>query len=107
MNFSGRDLSFLLKEQYDDKYLKDVYECPVVTYEELRRNMVATKGPVRIQYNTREQYKSLTKIVGLMDDFKSGVPRTGYHGIVSFFFNGQRVYLAPNINWKGYDLSWS
>lgn len=84
-----------------------MYETDVVTYEELRRGMVKTKGPVRIQYNTKDQYKRTAKMLGLMDDFKSGVPRTGYQGIVSFFHKGQRVYLAPNTNWRGYDLSWS
>lgn len=39
--------------------------------------------------------------------FQSGVPRTGYLGIVSFYYNNQRVYLAPSNNWRGYDLSWS
>ncbi|XP_059612919.1 alpha-1,3-mannosyl-glycoprotein 2-beta-N-acetylglucosaminyltransferase [Phlebotomus argentipes] len=105
--FSKMNLTNLLKSNYDETFLKHVYECPVVTFEELRRRMVMTKDPVRIQYNTKDQYKKVTKMLGLMDDFKSGVPRTGYHGIVSFFYNNQRVYLAPNINWKGYDLSWS
>uniref|UniRef100_A0A6B2EET9 Alpha-1,3-mannosyl-glycoprotein 2-beta-N-acetylglucosaminyltransferase n=1 Tax=Phlebotomus kandelakii TaxID=1109342 RepID=A0A6B2EET9_9DIPT len=105
--FSKMNLTYLLKSNYDVTFLKHVYECPVVTFEELRRRMITTKEPVRIQYNTKDQYKKATKMLGLMDDFKSGVPRTGYHGIVSFYYNNQRVYLAPNRNWKGYDLSWS
>lgn len=36
-----------------------------------------------------------------------GVPRTAYHGIVSFYYSNQRVYLAPSSNWKGYDPTWS
>lgn len=98
-----------------------------MTFDELRRNLVALDGPVRIQYNNRDQYKRITRMLGLMDDFKvciaviwflythyqllsilqSGVPRTAYHGIVSFYYNKRRVHLAPNANWKGYDLSWS
>uniref|UniRef100_A0A7G3AQE2 Alpha-1,3-mannosyl-glycoprotein 2-beta-N-acetylglucosaminyltransferase n=1 Tax=Lutzomyia longipalpis TaxID=7200 RepID=A0A7G3AQE2_LUTLO len=105
--FTKMNMTYLLKTNYDATFLKHVYELPVVTYEELRRGMVSTKDPIRIQYNTKDQYKKTTKMLGLMDDFKSGVPRTGYHGIVSFFYNNQRVYLAPNRNWKGYDLSWS
>ena len=42
-----------------------------------------------------------------MDDFKSGVPRMAYRGIVSFTYSGTRVYLAPNTNWPGYDPKWS
>lgn len=41
-----------------------------MTYEELRRGMISTKDPVRIQYNTKDQYKRTAKLLGLMDDFK-------------------------------------
>uniref|UniRef100_A0A1L8E1W6 Alpha-1,3-mannosyl-glycoprotein 2-beta-N-acetylglucosaminyltransferase n=1 Tax=Nyssomyia neivai TaxID=330878 RepID=A0A1L8E1W6_9DIPT len=105
--FTKMNMTYLLKTNYDATFLKNVYELPVVIYEELRRGSVNRKDPLRIQYNTKDQYKKITKMLGLMDDFKSGVPRTGYHGIVSFYYNNQRVFLAPNRNWKGYDLSWS
>ena len=42
-----------------------------------------------------------------MDDFKSGVPRLAYRGIVTFMRGNIRVYLAPNKNWAGYDPKWS
>lgn len=42
----------------------------MVTYEELRRGMITTKDPVRIQYNTKEQFMRTAKMLGLMDDFK-------------------------------------
>ncbi|XP_075166951.1 alpha-1,3-mannosyl-glycoprotein 2-beta-N-acetylglucosaminyltransferase [Haematobia irritans] len=105
--FTKMNLSYLLKDNYDRTFLKEIYTYPVVTYDELRRNLITRDGPVRIQYNTRDVYKRTTKMLGLMDDFKSGVPRTAYHGVVSFMHNKRRVYLAPNVNWKGYDLSWS
>lgn len=107
VEFTKMNLTYLLKQNYDKQFVDQVYSCPVVTFEEIRRGLVTTKNPVRIQYNTKDQYKRTAKLLGLMDDFKSGVPRTGYMGIVSFFYNNQRVYLAPNNNWKGYDLTWS
>ena len=33
--------------------------------------------------------------------FQSGVPRTGYRGVVTFMHKGRRVYLAPSADWKG------
>lgn len=107
VQFSKINMSYLLKDNYDKAFLKQVYVLPLVTFDELRRNLIALEGPVRIQYNNRDQYKRITRMLGLMDDFKSGVPRTAYHGIVSFYYNKRRVHLAPNANWKGYDLSWS
>ncbi|CAO1326700.1 unnamed protein product [Diamesa tonsa] len=105
--FSKKDLTYLLQSNYDEAFKKEVYQTPIVTYEELRRGLVKTKDAVRIQYNNRNQYKSTAKMLGLMDDFKSGVPRTAYLGVISFFFNNQRVYLAPSANWIQYDPSWS
>ncbi|CAO1352883.1 unnamed protein product [Diamesa serratosioi] len=105
--FSKKDLTYLLQSNYDEAFKTKVYQTPIVTYEELRRGLVKTKDAVRIQYNNRNQYKSTAKMLGLMDDFKSGVPRTAYLGVISFFFNNQRVYLAPSANWIQYDPSWS
>lgn len=109
VDFSSRNLTYLLQVPYDNDYLNRVYNAPVVTAADVRTNTNLPRGsvPVRIAYHTKDAYKNNVKLLGLMDDFKSGVPRTGYHGIVSFFYNGRRVYLAPNKNWKGYDLTWS
>uniref|UniRef100_T1GJB1 Alpha-1,3-mannosyl-glycoprotein 2-beta-N-acetylglucosaminyltransferase n=1 Tax=Megaselia scalaris TaxID=36166 RepID=T1GJB1_MEGSC len=61
VNFSKLNLNYLLKENYDNTFLKNVYTLPVVTFEELRRNMIKMDGPVRIQYNTKDQYSVLVK----------------------------------------------
>lgn len=68
--FTQRDLNGLQQNAYDDTFLTMVYECPVVTFDELRRGIVESKGAVRIQYNTKDQYKRMAKLLGLMDDFK-------------------------------------
>lgn len=68
--FSKKDLGYLLQSNYDEAFKKEVYQTPIVTYEELRRGLVKTKDAVRIQYNNRNQYKSTAKMLGLMDDFK-------------------------------------
>ncbi|XP_055603451.1 alpha-1,3-mannosyl-glycoprotein 2-beta-N-acetylglucosaminyltransferase [Uranotaenia lowii] len=107
VSFTKLNLTYLQKSIYDEAFMGTVYQSPVVTLEELKRGQVTTKDPIRITYLTKEQYKRATKSLGLMDDFKSGVPRTAYRGVVSFFYNGQRVYLAPKVSWKGYDLTWS
>nr|CAG4640874.1 EOG090X06K9 [Eulimnadia texana] len=107
ISFPTMQLEYLLRDNYDRDFVGQVYNTPIVTAQDLRNNDVKYEGPVRITYHTKSVYKSATKLLGLMDDFKSGVPRTAYRGIVSFFFSGRRVYLAPNANWKGYDPTWS
>lgn len=129
---SSEGISYF-QDNYDIQFVQQVYNSSVVTFNELKNGLIRHDRPVRIQYNTKDSYKITAKMLGLMDDFKvrkqfdywlkivkfgwrrvidfcvlqSGVPRTGYRGIVSFFSNGRRVYFAPNAEWKQYDPTWS
>ncbi|KAF2885396.1 hypothetical protein ILUMI_20794 [Ignelater luminosus] len=105
--FTKMNLSYLMKDIYDNELIRTVYQSAVVSYQELKDDKIAYDGPVRIIYHTKDAFKRTAKLLGLMDDFRSGVPRTGYRGIVTFHYKGRTVYLAPNMNWKGYELSWS
>ncbi|XP_012289229.1 alpha-1,3-mannosyl-glycoprotein 2-beta-N-acetylglucosaminyltransferase isoform X2 [Orussus abietinus] len=105
--FTKMNLTYLLKDYYDIAFVHEVYQSKVVSYSELKSGNIITAGPVRIPYYTRQAYKNTAKMLGLMDDFRSGVPRTGYRGVVTFFYNGRRVHLAPSANWNGYDITWS
>ncbi|NXJ73029.1 MGAT1 acetylglucosaminyltransferase, partial [Rostratula benghalensis] len=105
--FTRLDLSYLRKEEYERTFLPKVYSLPEVKVEELQGNPPGELGAVRLQYSGRDSFKALAKALGLMDDLKSGVPRAGYRGIVSFVYRGRRVYLAPPADWRGYDPTWS
>ncbi|XP_031332822.1 alpha-1,3-mannosyl-glycoprotein 2-beta-N-acetylglucosaminyltransferase [Photinus pyralis] len=105
--FTKMNLSYLMKDIYDSEFVRTVYQSAVVSYQELKDNAITYDGSVRIIYHTRDVYKRTAKLLGLMDDFKSGVPRTGYKGIVTFNYKGRTVYLTPSLNWKGYDPTWS
>ncbi|KAM6107025.1 alpha-1,3-mannosyl-glycoprotein 2-beta-N-acetylglucosaminyltransferase isoform 1-T2 [Phoenicopterus ruber ruber] len=105
--FTQLDLSYLKKEEYERSFLPKVYAAPEVRVEELQGNRRRDLGAVRLQYSGRDSFKAFAKALGLMDDLKSGVPRAGYRGIVSFVYRGRRVYLAPPADWTGYDPAWS
>ncbi|XKL66758.1 hypothetical protein PGB90_010178 [Kerria lacca] len=80
-----------------------VYNSPIVNIEELKMNTIFTKGSVRILYDSKEKLKKIAKSIGLMDDFKSGVPRTAYMGIISFVYKKRRVFITPDWSFKGYE----
>lgn len=107
VQFTKMDLSYLHKDVYDVDFVKKVYDSPIISYEELKTGKISFDGDVRIQYHTKDMFKRTAKMLGLMDDFRSGVPRTAYRGIVTFMYNKRRVYLAPSANWKGYNIKWS
>lgn len=106
VDFTKLNLTYLLKNEYDNNFVEMVYRAPLVSINELKNKQISHNDPVRIIYYTKNNLKSLTKLFGLMDDFKSGVPRTAYKGIISFTYDNRRVYLAPVKEWHNYDPSW-
>ncbi|XP_064471603.1 alpha-1,3-mannosyl-glycoprotein 2-beta-N-acetylglucosaminyltransferase-like [Ornithodoros turicata] len=105
--FTKKDLSYLKKDNYDVTFVKEVYGSPSVTIKQLLKGGVEGSEPVRVTYDSKASFKTIAKSLSLMDDFKSGVPRTGYRGVVSIMYHGRRVYIAPPADWKGYNKSWS
>lgn len=105
--FTKLDLSYLKEDAYRGAFEREVYAAPTVTYEEIARGRLKGAGPFRLQYSSRDGFKLLARNLGIMDDFKSGVPRTGYRGVVTFVSRGRRVFLAPPPGWSQYDATWS
>ncbi|ESO90960.1 hypothetical protein LOTGIDRAFT_217488 [Lottia gigantea] len=106
--FSKMDLSYLKKERYDTEFLQEVYNSPEMTVTEVVVSANKPKlHPVRVTYKTKDEYKAAAKKLGIMDDYKAGVPRGAYRGVVSFVFRGRRIYLSPPSTWKNYDPTWS
>ncbi|KAG7457554.1 hypothetical protein MATL_G00228250 [Megalops atlanticus] len=106
--FTKLDLSYLVRERYNENFEREVYGAPIVKVEELQqRGGLVGEGPFRVEYSSRDSFKVLARNLGVMDDLKSGVPRAGYRGVVSFLSRGRRIYLAPPAGWTHYDTSWS
>lgn len=108
IEWTKKDLSYLKRDAYDKEFTKTVYSCPDVGIRAVQAGQAKNIGPaVRVTYNSRKAFVGLAKSLGVMFDVKAGVPRTGYMGVVSLIYNGQRVYLAPPSGWEKYDESWS
>ena len=60
------------------------YQIPVVRIEEVQSMSAhARHAAVRVLYHTKTAFKKSAKTLGIMDDFKAGVPRMAYRGVVS------------------------
>ena len=106
VDFSHKNLTYLSKVNYDNMQEKVLNSSPVVSLLDLKNGLVKNHNSVKVIYHTKEVFKKIARALGIMDDFKSGVPRMAYKGVVSTMYKGQRVFVAPNVNWKGYDPSW-
>lgn len=111
VNFTSLDLSYLLKDNYDGAFLERVYSTPNVSLAEfISHNFTHPRSRVRqmrIEYSTMQEYLEIADALGIMRDFKAGVPRTAYLGVVTSFIRSMRVYVAPNRSaWTGYHVTW-
>ncbi|XP_074649408.1 alpha-1,3-mannosyl-glycoprotein 2-beta-N-acetylglucosaminyltransferase-like [Tubulanus polymorphus] len=106
--FTKKDLSYLKKDVYDAQFVNEVYSSSLLTVDAvIANNIPETAKTVRVEYTKRTQFKNTAKRLGLMDDLKSGVPRAGYRGVVSFMRNNKRIFLSPPPAWNGYDVTWN
>ncbi|ODM99224.1 Alpha-1,3-mannosyl-glycoprotein 2-beta-N-acetylglucosaminyltransferase, partial [Orchesella cincta] len=105
--FTSLDLSYLKKDKYDVAFVKRVYSSQLVSsVEELKRvtNSTPATDPTefRLTYRTKVDFRIFAKKLEIMEDFRAGVPRTAYRGVVPFLYNNKKVYLAPGANWNSY-----
>ena len=112
--FLQKDLTYLLKDKYDKDMSKLLAKLESVPVQNLKsfavehQNSDSSENPISIKviYKTKNEFKAAVKVLGIMDDFKSGVPRMAYKGVVSTFYRGIRVYLSPGLSWKNYIPTW-
>ncbi|CAG4957928.1 unnamed protein product [Parnassius apollo] len=104
VEFTKLNLTYLLKDVYDEALTSTVYSLPEMSADEV----ISSAGDmaVRVPYSNAKTYQKAAKKLGLMDDFRSGIPRTAYRGIVTCYVRGRRVYLAPDFPWTKYDPAW-
>lgn len=112
-----RLLSELNYKQYEDSFRRQVYNKseeihPIKLKHIAEASAKATKGLVhrktyKLTYYTRAEFEWIAGMFGLMSDFKNGVPRTAFIGVVSFTYRGHRAYLAPPPTRKIYIKQWT
>ncbi|XP_034838495.1 alpha-1,3-mannosyl-glycoprotein 2-beta-N-acetylglucosaminyltransferase [Maniola hyperantus] len=105
IEFTKLNLTYLLKENYDTSFTNLVSKLPEMSPEDVKSG-AGTEPAVRVSYSSAKTYQRAAKKLGLMDDFRSGIPRTAYRGVVTCFIRNRRVYLAPSYEWTKYDPHW-
>ncbi|CAJ0581819.1 unnamed protein product, partial [Mesorhabditis spiculigera] len=106
VEFTKLNLDYLQKNNYDSLFIKTVYtQAEPIRIDEMLG--VPKSGSVRITYDANLDYIKKADKLQIMHDFKAGVPRTAYQGVVTAFLNGLRVYLVPDpAKVSGYNKKW-
>ncbi|KAG7312775.1 hypothetical protein JYU34_001152 [Plutella xylostella] len=95
VHFTKLNLTYLLKENYDRNLRMLLPTLVEMTAPEVKNSYSVAPESVIIIYDSVPEYTRAAKALGLMDDLRGGIPRTGYEGIVTCFIKGRRVYLVP------------
>ena len=91
--FTKTDLTYLLQKNYDHHFLDRVHALPVVNVKQILSGEVSAKE-VQVHYRTDSDFVAIARLVGAMTDFKAGIPRMAYKGVVTVMFKGIRVHLT-------------
>ncbi|CAL8089293.1 unnamed protein product [Calicophoron daubneyi] len=109
-NFLEADLTYLYQPGYSKRWHRRVYdECTGVNISDFLRDNFPGHQSVsclRVTYTTRKEFESVARHCKLMDDFKSGVMRNGFEGVVPIYWMNYEMYIAPPPSWTHYDMSW-
>ncbi|CAO4370265.1 unnamed protein product [Caenorhabditis nigoni] len=110
INFEKLNLDYLLPKNFENKMDKDLADAVLI---ELKNITSSTWQPkvenmkVKIVYTGKAHFVNIAKKLGIMNEFRSGIPRTAYNGIVTCFFKKSRLFLVPDRSKVAiYDPTW-
>lgn len=95
IDWKSRDLSYLTEEKYI-KHFADIVKAAKSVHEaDAFLKASKMEGDVRIQYNDQEDFERIAQQFGIFEEWKDGIPRTAYKGVVVFRFQTtRRVFLV-------------
>ncbi|CAM6100795.1 unnamed protein product [Calypogeia fissa] len=90
VNWKTTDLSYLLEPKYSKDFGAAVNEAMPIPLGGAVSEASRLEGDVRIEYNSQEMFEEAAQQFGVFEEWKDGVPRTGYKGVVVFRWQGPR-----------------
>jgi alpha-1,3-mannosyl-glycoprotein beta-1,2-N-acetylglucosaminyltransferase len=109
---SNKQIYIYFKAKYDDLFDQDVYSKSThVSFDDYIKNKTIyslNNTPLLLTYDNKSEFLKLAQHFGIMQDFKAGVPRTAYKGVVRIYFDSCLIYIAAKekIRWSGYPKDW-
>ncbi|KAL5713773.1 alpha-1,3-mannosyl-glycoprotein 2-beta-N-acetylglucosaminyltransferase [Ranunculus cassubicifolius] len=98
VDWKSMDLGYLMEGNYS-RYLGNIISNakPVQGVDAVLK-AYNIDGDVRIQYNDQEDFERIARQFGIFEEWKDGIPRTAYKGVVVFRYQTpRRIFLvAPN-----------
>ncbi|KAK9812907.1 hypothetical protein WJX72_005613 [[Myrmecia] bisecta] len=97
VDWAHTDLSYLQPDRYAREFEATYAAAPLVASPEVA---MSAKGDVRLFYDSQEHYEAITAVFGMLREWKDGVPRAAYKGVVTVFIEQARIFIGPSPSFK-------
>ncbi|KAK3020922.1 hypothetical protein RJ639_046578 [Escallonia herrerae] len=95
VDWKSKDLSYLMEDKYVKHFADMVKKAKPVLGTDAVLKTHNIDGDVRIQYNDQSHFESIARQFGIFEEWKDGVPRAAYKGVVVFRYQSpRRVFLV-------------
>ncbi|GMY05271.1 alpha-1,3-mannosyl-glycoprotein 2-beta-N-acetylglucosaminyltransferase isoform X1 [Fagus crenata] len=95
VDWKSMDLSYLMEEKYTKHFADMVKRAKPVHGTDVVLKAYNIDGDVRIQYNDQLEFERIAGQFGIFEEWKDGIPRTAYKGVVVFRYQtSRRVFLV-------------
>nr|CAB3468309.1 unnamed protein product [Digitaria exilis] len=96
IDWNSEDLSYLGEDNFVTKFGKEVASATPLHGSDAVLKAHNMAADVRIQYNDQEDFERIARQFGIFEEWKDGIPRTAYKGVVVFRYNSspRRVFLV-------------
>lgn len=97
VNWKSKDLSYLLEGKYDRRFGELMSKAILISGPGVVEKAYNIDGDVRIEYADQAAFESLAAQFGIFQEWKDGVPRTAYKGVVMFRWQTSRLifFVSP------------
>ncbi|XP_052732071.1 alpha-1,3-mannosyl-glycoprotein 2-beta-N-acetylglucosaminyltransferase isoform X3 [Vigna angularis] len=94
VNWRSMDLSYLLEDKYSMHFSNTVKKATPVYGAGVVLKAYNIDGDVRIKYRDQSDFENIARQFGIFQEWKDGIPRTAYKGVVVFRHQtSRRIFL--------------
>mmetsp|Transcript_38036 Transcript_38036/g.107451 ORF Transcript_38036/g.107451 Transcript_38036/m.107451 type:complete len:572 (+) Transcript_38036:324-2039(+) len=97
--WTSKDMGFLKAEAYRRHWEDLTASAPVM---DIDRAMDAV-GRVKVLYFSQQQYEEITGKLGMLREWKNGIPRGAYEGVVPVRWKKAHIFISPEQTFKAID----
>ncbi|PNX94997.1 alpha-1,3-mannosyl-glycoprotein 2-beta-N-acetylglucosaminyltransferase-like protein [Trifolium pratense] len=95
VDWKSIDLSYLLEDKYAIHFANNIKKAKPVSGADIVQKAHNIDGDVRIKYKDQWDFENIAQQFGIFQEWKDGVPRAAYKGVVVFRYQTtRRIFLV-------------